>query len=117
MELTEPIQRAVADGHLQIIASGNTEKICYVPANIAEKWSDSEEKVRAAFCAELIYRYGYAPECVGVEVAVPGRTPVDRANLVSFRDAARTQPFAVIEYKRDAGTYTEVFHGLSGMGA
>ncbi|RYE41449.1 MAG: restriction endonuclease subunit M [Hyphomicrobiales bacterium] len=107
MELNELIQRAIADGHLQLIVSGKTEKIRYVELNVSEKWSDPEEKVRAAYYAELIYRHGYTPECIGVEVTVPDRTPVDRADLVVFRDAARTQPFAVIECKRDAVTDTE----------
>ena len=107
MQITELTQRAIADGHLQLFASGKTEKIRYVAVNVAEKWSDPEEKIRAAYYAELIYRYGYAPECIGVEVTVPDRTPIDRADLVVFRDAARTQPFAVIECKRDAVTDTE----------
>lgn len=107
MEINDLVQRAIADGHLQLIASGKTEKIRYVAVNVAEKWSDPEEKVRAAYYAELIYRYGYVPECIGVEVTVPDRTPVDRADLVVFRDAARTKPFAVIECKRDAVTDTE----------
>lgn len=51
MELTELIQRAIADGHLQLFASGKTEKIRYVAVNVAEKWSDPEEKVRAAYYA------------------------------------------------------------------
>jgi type I restriction enzyme M protein len=59
--------------------------------NLSEKWSDLEEKVRAAYYAELVYRYGYAPECIGVEVTVPDRTPVDRADLVVFRDKERTK--------------------------
>ncbi|PPE65412.1 restriction endonuclease subunit M [Caldimonas caldifontis] len=107
MEPTELIQRAIADGHLQLITSGKTEKIRYVAVNHAEKWSDPEEKVRAAYYAELIYEKGYAPECIGVEVTVPDRTPVDRADLVVFRDAARTKPFAVVECKRDGVTDTE----------
>lgn len=101
------LQRALADGHLQLITSGKTEKIRYVAVNVSEKWSDPEEKVRAAYYAELIYRYGYAPECIGVEVTVPDRTPVDRADLVVFRDKARTKPFAVIECKRDGVSDTE----------
>lgn len=96
------LQKSLADGHLQIIASGKTEKIRYVAINVAEKWSDPEEKVRAAYYAELIYRYGYAPECIGVEVTVPDRTPVDRADLVVFRDKEQTRPFCVIECKCDA---------------
>ncbi|MDH6590219.1 type I restriction enzyme M protein [Variovorax sp. TBS-050B] len=107
MQLTELTKRAIADGHLQLITTGKTEKIRYVGVNITEKWSDPEEKIRAAYYAELIYQYGYAPECIGIEVTVPDRTPVDRADLVVFRDPARTQPFAVIECKRDAVTDTE----------
>ena len=107
---TEPqdfLQRALKDGHLQLITSGKTEKIRYVAVNVSEKWSDPEEKVRAAYYAELIYRYGYKPECIGVEVTVPDRTPVDRADLVVFRDKERTKPFGVIECKRDAVSDTE----------
>lgn len=106
-EAQDFLQRAFADGHLQLITSGKTEKIRYVAVNVSEKWSDPEEKVRAAYYAELIYRYGYAPECIGVEVTVPDRTPVDRADLVVFRDKERTKPFGVIECKRDAVSDTE----------
>ena len=107
---TEPqdlLQRAFADGHLQLITSGRTEKIRYVAVNVSEKWSDPEEKVRAAYYAELIYRYSYAPEWIDVEVTVPDRTPVDRADLVVFRDKERTKPFGVIECKRDGVSDTE----------
>ncbi|WP_038167050.1 hypothetical protein, partial [Thiomonas sp. FB-6] len=62
MELTERIQRAVGDGHLQLITSGKTEKIRYVAVNAAEQCSDPEEKVRAAYYAEWIYQYGYAAD-------------------------------------------------------
>lgn len=101
------IQRAINDGHLQLITSGKTEKIRYVAVNHSEKWSDPEEKVRAAYYAELIYRYGYDPECIGVEITVPDRVPYDRADIVVFRDKARTKPYAVIECKRDAVTDNE----------
>lgn len=106
-EANDFLQRAFADGHLQLITSGKTEKIRYVAVNVSEKWSDPEEKVRAAYYAELIYRYGYKPECIGVEVTVPDRTPVDRADLVVFRDKEQTKPFGVIECKRDAVSDTE----------
>ena len=101
------LQRAFADGHLQLITSGRTEKIRYVAVNHTEKWSAPEEKVCAAYYAELIYRYGYRPECIGVEVTVPDRTPVDRVDLVVFRDKKRTKPYAVIECKRDGVSDTE----------
>ena len=85
------LQRAFADRHLQLITGGKAEKIRYGAVNVSERWSDSEEKARAACYAELIYRYGYTPECIGVEATVPGRTPVDRAGLVVFRDKERTK--------------------------
>lgn len=107
MEDQDFLQKAFTDGHLQLITSGRTEKIRYVAVNQAEKWSDPEEKVRAAYYNELIYRYGYKPEYIGVEVTVPDRTPVDRADLVIFRDKERTKPYAVIEFKRDGVSDTE----------
>lgn len=66
------VVRALRYGHLQLITSGKTEKIRYVAVNHSEKWSDPEEKVRAAYYAELIYEKFYAPECIGVEVTVNG---------------------------------------------
>ncbi|GAI83506.1 unnamed protein product, partial [marine sediment metagenome] len=59
------------------------------------------------FWAELIYRYGYEPARIGVEVTVPDRTPVDRADLVIFKDDERKHPYAVIECKRDGITDAE----------
>lgn len=105
-ENSDFLDRAFKDGHLQLV-SGRTEKILYVAVNVSEKWSDPEEKVRAAYYAELIYRYGYDSERIGVEVTVPDRTPVDRADLVVFWDNERTRPFGVIECKRDAVSDTE----------
>ena len=106
MEDKDLPQQAINDGYLQLI-NGRTEKIRYVAVNHAEKWSDPEEKVRAAYYAELIYRYNYKPECLGVEVIVPDRTPMDRADLVIFRDKKHTKPYAVIECKRDGVSDTE----------
>jgi type I restriction enzyme M protein len=64
-------------------------------------------KSSGGFYAELVYRYGYQPERVGVEVTVPDRTPADRADLVIFEDDKHTKPFAVIECKRDDISDTE----------
>lgn len=66
-----------------------------------ERWDDPEEKVRAEFYSELIYRYGYSPERIGVEVTVPDRSPNDFADIIVFHDNERKRPFAVIECKRE----------------
>jgi len=105
-------ERALAEGHLRIDRSAKTEKIFYVSANRSERWSDPEEKVRAEFYAELIYRYGYAPLRIGVEVTVPDRSPHDFADLVVFRDDERKAPFAVIECKRDTISDAELNQAL-----
>ena len=94
--------KALDDGHLRLDKSSKTEKIVYAAVNRSERWSDPEEKVRAEFYAELIYRYGYSPDRIGVEITVPDRSPNDFADLVVFRDDDRKRPFAVIECKSEA---------------
>ena len=56
--------------------------------------------MRAELWAELIYKYEYAPELIGVEVNVPRRTPNDYADLVIFSDDEKKMPYFVIECKR-----------------
>lgn len=102
------LERAFIDGHLKLTGEGKTERIHYVAADHTERWSDPEEKVRAEFYAELIYRYQYPPARIGVEITVPDRTPKDSADLVVFRDDARKDPYAVIECKRDGITDAEL---------
>ena len=94
-------EKALADGYLRLDTSGKTEKIIYTAVNHAERWSDPEEKVRAEFYAELIFRYGYSPDRIGVEVTVPDRSPNDYADLLVFKDDDRKRPYAAIECKKD----------------
>jgi len=95
------LNRALADGHAKLSGEGKAQRIVYLAVNHSERYSDPEEQVRAEFWAELIYRYGYEPAQIGVEVTVPDRTPKDAADLVVFADDARTRPYAVIECARD----------------
>src|SRR5258707_2393430 len=94
--------KAFEDGHLHLDKSGRTEKLIYGAVNRSERWSDPEEKVRAEFYAELIYRYSYSPDRIGVEITVPDRSPNDYADIVVFHDDERKRPFAVIECKSEA---------------
>lgn len=101
-EVARPLlDLAFEQGHLRLEQSGRTERVVYTAVNRAERWSDPEERVRAEFYAELIYRYGYPPERIGVEITVPDRSPSDFADLVVFFDDERKRPFAVIECKRE----------------
>lgn len=101
------LSQAIADKHAHIVQEGKYQKITYVAAKVTERYDDPEEKVRAEFWAELIYRYQYDPACIGVEVTVPDRLPADRADLVIFRDAAQKAPYAVVECKKDGITDSE----------
>ena len=95
------LEKALEDGHVTFSGNGKGERITYVAVNHSERFGDPEEKVRAEFYAELIYRYSYSPERIGVEVTVPDRTPKDAADLIVFKDDERKRPWAVIECKKD----------------
>ena len=101
------LERAITDGHAKFSGEGKQQKILYVAVNHTERYADPEEQVRAEFWAELIYRYGYEPGRIGVEITVPDHTPSDRADLVVFRDDERKQPSTVIECKADGVTDAE----------
>jgi type I restriction enzyme M protein len=96
------LDKALKEGHFRIDQSGKSEKIVYAAASKSERWSDPEEKTRAEFYAELIYRYGYSPDRIGVEYTVPDRSPNDYADLIVFKDDEHKHPFAVIECKKES---------------
>jgi type I restriction enzyme M protein len=95
------LERAIKDSHAKLTGEGKQQKITYAAVNHTERYSDPEEQVRAEFWSELIYRYGYEPNCIGVEITVPDRKPSDHADLVVFYDETRKKPYAVIECKKD----------------
>jgi type I restriction enzyme M protein len=101
------LESAIKDGHAEIIGEGKQQKILYKAVDHTERYSDPEEQVRAEFWAELIYRYQYEPNRIGIEIVVPDRTPSDRADIVVFQDDERKRPYAVIECKRDGITDAE----------
>ncbi len=94
------LERALSDGHAKFCGEGKAERIHYVAVNHFERWADPEEKVRAEFWAELIYKYEYSPDRIGFEVPVPRRTPSDRADIVIFKDKELKTPYFVVECKR-----------------
>lgn len=94
------LEQAIKDGHAKIGGEGKTQRIHYVAPNHSERWSDPEEKARAEFWAELIYKYQYRPERIRFEVKVPRRTPNDFADLVIYPaiDNWGTKPQKEIEH-------------------
>lgn len=96
------LERAIEDGRVKITGEGKAERIHYIAANHSEQWADPEEKVRAEFWAELIYKYDYRPERIRFEVKVPRRKPHDLADLVLYgdKDEELKTPYFVFECKR-----------------
>jgi len=96
------LERAIEDGHAKITGDGKTQRIHYIEASHSERYSDPEEKVRAEFWAELIYKYEYKPERMRFEVKVPRRTPHDLADIVIYgdKDDELKSPWLVFECKR-----------------
>ena len=101
------LDQAIQKGYATLTGEGAKQRVTYVAVNHTERYSDPEEQVRAEYWAELIFRYGYEPSRLGIEVTVPDRTPKDAADLVVFHDDARMRPYAVIECKRDGITDAE----------
>lgn len=99
------LDAAFRDGHAELSGSDRSRKILYRAEGRLESLAQPEEAVRAEFWAELIYRYGYDPSRIALDLDQPGRA--DAADIVVFADAARTRPFAVIECKPDGVSDTE----------
>ncbi|MBO5968419.1 MAG: restriction endonuclease subunit M [Clostridia bacterium] len=103
-----PLQKAIKEGYVTISGNEGKRKITYVASeNHSENFEDPEEKVRAEFYAELIYKYQYPANRIRVEVTIPDRLPTDRADIVVFSDDACLRPYAVIECKKEGVTDAE----------
>lgn len=61
------------------------------------RWSDPEEPVRAELVLDLIFNYRYSPLRMETEVAIPGRTPDNWADVVVFKDDRRRDPYITVE--------------------
>lgn len=106
--LLTPLQRAQKDGYVNITGPEGKQKIEYITSERhTENYEDPEEKVRANFFAELIYKYEYPANRIKVEVVVPDRLPTDRADIVVFSDDDCKRPYAVVECKKEGVTDAE----------
>lgn len=107
MALT-PLQRAQKDGYVNITGPEGKQKIEYITSERhSENYEDPEEKVRANFFAELIYKYEYPANRIKVEVVIPDRLPADRADIVVFSDNECKRPYAIVECKKEGVTDAE----------
>lgn len=108
MENIVYLDKAIKDGYAYLTGEEGKRKIVYVVSNNhSENYDDPEEKVRAEFWAELIYKYDYPVNRIKIEVVIPDRLPTDRADIVVFFDDECKRPYTVVECKKDGVTDAE----------
>lgn len=104
----ESLNKAIKDGYAFIAGEEKKQRITYMTSdNHIENYEDPEEKVRAEFWAELIYKYEYPVSRIKIEVSVPDRIPTDRADIVVFEDDECKRPYIVVECKKNGVTDAE----------
>lgn len=93
----------------KLIAFDTEQKnITYRVQNKKFRFSDPEEKVRAEAYVSLVLDYGYPPEQIDIEFAVPHRVPNIYADLVVFADRSLKTPLIVVECKREEASEGEL---------
>lgn len=108
MNESEYLKKAIEDKYIEIDAIKN--RISYKTREGIKSYpfSKPEEKVRAEFYSELIYKYKYEPKRIGLEVEVPRRKPSDWADIVVYEDDDGKKPYIVVECKRDGISEAEI---------
>jgi len=92
----------------KLIEIGADDRVKYTAQNKRYNFRDPEEKVRASFYVELIEKYKYPPNRLGLEEPVPRRKPEDKADIVVYEDEERKKPYIVVECKRDGISKAEI---------
>ncbi|NTS66163.1 restriction endonuclease subunit M [Sphingomonas sp. HHU CXW] len=110
MQVTDLIQRGIEAKLISIDVE--RKSILYRALNKKYRLSDPEELVRARAYVTLISEYGYPADQIDIEFPVPHRVPSLTADIVVFKDKARTTPFIVVECKREEASKGELDHAV-----
>ncbi len=86
MNESEYLKKAIEDRYIEIDSAKNRISYKTREGTKSYPFSKPEEKVRAEFYSELIYKYKYEPKRIGLEVEVPRRKPSDWADIVVYED-------------------------------
>jgi len=94
------IQRGIEEGTISF--NEDRSRVTYhCSRDYSTSFKNPEEKVRAAYFAELVIDYQYPKKRIDFEVSVPRRTPEDRADIVVYEDDELKKPYLVVECKKD----------------
>lgn len=94
------IQKGIAN-NLISFNNENTRIIYNAKTEKSYNYKDPEEKIRASVFIKLVVDFGYNAKDIDFEVRVPRRTPEDLADIVVYEKGKDTQPYLVIECKKD----------------
>lgn len=100
------IERGKQEG-LIVVTEDNARITYFCSREYSVSFKNPEETVRASYFVELILDYQYPPAQIDIEVAVPRRTPEDRADIVVYEDIELKNPYLVVECKKDGITDAE----------
>lgn len=84
------------------------KNITYIVQNKKFRFTDPEEKVRVKAYLSLVFDYGYSPEQIDIEHAVPHRVPNLFADMVVFTDKTLKSPLILVECKREDASQGEL---------
>jgi len=84
------------------------KNIVYKTPNKRLRYTDPEEKVRAAAYLSLVLDYGYSPEQIDIEVAVEHRVPNVFSDIVVYADKTLKKPLITVECKREEASQGEL---------
>lgn len=94
------IQKGIAN-NLISFNNENTRIIYNAKTEKSYNYKDPEEKIRASVFIKLVVDFGYNAKDIDFEVRVPRRTPEDSADIVVYEKGKDTQPYLVVECKKD----------------
>ncbi|TXJ61266.1 hypothetical protein EPJ74_03250 [Brachyspira aalborgi] len=94
------IQKGIAN-NLISFNNENTRIIYNAKTEKSYNYKDPEEKIRASVFIKLVVDFGYNAKDIDFEVRVPRRTPEDLADIVVYEKGKDTQPYLVVECKKD----------------
>ena len=94
---TNYTEQAQAAGHIKI----EEDRILYVHQNKKRNFNNPEEKVQAEAYAKLIIEYGYKPQQIKLFLTVKMGVSEKEADIVVFKDMECTEPYIVVECKKE----------------
>lgn len=117
------IQKGIAN-NLISFNNENTRIIYNAKTEKSYNYKDPEEKIRASVFIKLVVDFGYNAKDIDFEVRVPRRTPEDLADIVVYEKGKDTQPYLVVECKKDGisdsqfeQAIEQVFRNANSLGA